>query len=78
MCVLSLTRWPTILFGMAHRIRESTLLVGDKITRTKKEAGLGIRPTRDSNTALLGNLVWDLQTRPNKLWVSLLFEKYVE
>lgn len=50
----------------------------DKIIRPKKEGGLGIRAARESNIALLGKLVWDMQQNPNKLWVSMLRQKYVK
>lgn len=45
----------------------------DKITKSKKEGRLGVRAVRDSNMALLGKLVWDMQQNPNKIWVSMLY-----
>lgn len=54
-------------------------LVGwDKVTRAKKEGGLGVRAARDSNMALLGKLVSDMQQNPTKIWVSMLSNKYVK
>lgn len=57
---------------------KSIHLVGwDKITKPKKEGGLGIRMARESNTAMLGKLVWDLHSSADKLWVTLMKHKYV-
>ena len=47
-----------------------------KITSPKHQGGLGIRKARDTNTCLLGKLVWDMVQSTNKLWVSLLSDKY--
>jgi hypothetical protein len=53
-------------------------LVGwDKITQPKKNGGLGIRTARDSNTMMLGKLVWDIHSKQDKLWVKLITDKYV-
>lgn len=53
------------------------LVAWDKVSRPRKEGGLGIRVARDMNTALLGKLVWDMLHNPHKLWVSLLSHKYL-
>jgi len=37
---------------------------------------LGIRAAREANTSLLGKLVWDMVQSADKLWVSLLSNKY--
>jgi len=47
-----------------------------KISLPKNLGGLGIRAAREANTSLLGNLVWDMVQSINKLWVSLLLNKY--
>jgi hypothetical protein len=53
-------------------------LVGwDKINQPKKNGGLGIRTVRDSNTAMLGKLVWDIHSKRDNLWVKLITDKYV-
>jgi hypothetical protein len=53
-------------------------LVGwEKITQSRKLGGLGIRTARDSNTAMLGKLVWDIHSKQDKLWVNLITQKYV-
>lgn len=49
----------------------------DKLTLPKKMGGLGFRRARETNTALLGILVWDMQQNNQKLWVEVLHEKYV-
>lgn len=54
-------------------------LVGwDNITLPRKLGGLGIRKTRKANTAMLGNLVWDVHTDSDKLWVQISRHKYVK
>ncbi|KEH41052.1 hypothetical protein MTR_1g041340 [Medicago truncatula] len=55
----------------------SILLGWDKITRSQKVGGLGNRRARESNTAMLGKLVWDIYCNSDKLWVSLLRHRYV-
>ena len=47
-----------------------------KISLPKNLGGLGIRAARKANTSLLGKLVWDMVKSINKLWVSLLLNKY--
>jgi hypothetical protein len=47
-----------------------------RISLPKNLGGLGIQTAREANTSLLGKLVWDLVQSTNKLWVSLLSNKY--
>ena len=47
------------------------------LTRPKKRGGLGIRRARWTNTALLGKIIWDMLSKPGKLWVQLLSSKYL-
>lgn len=52
-------------------------LVGwNKVSRPNRDGGLGVRPTRLCNIALLGKMVWDLTNSPNKLWVQLISQNY--
>ncbi|PNX93586.1 ribonuclease H, partial [Trifolium pratense] len=47
-------------------------LVGwEKIAQPKKNGGLGIRSARESNTAMLGKLVWDIHSKKDKLQETL-------
>lgn len=46
------------------------------ITKLRRLGGLGVRIARKHIVALLGKLVWDIINSPNKLWVSLLLDKY--
>jgi len=48
-----------------------------KVTTPKHLGGLGIRTARETNTSLLGKLVWDMVQSSNKLWVQLLSNKYI-
>lgn len=47
------------------------------ITKPKKEGRLGVRKVRESNTAMLGKLVWELHSQHDKPWVNMLLSKYV-
>src|ERR1044072_6381284 len=47
-----------------------------KISRPKRFGGLGVRQARLTNTAMLGNLVWDLVNNSNKLWVRFFRGAY--
>jgi len=50
----------------------------NKIIQPRNKGGLGIRTARLQNTALLGKLVWSLLQSEDKLWVSLLEDKYLK
>ena len=45
--------------------------------KVKHLGGLGIHTARETNTSLLGKLVWDMVQSTNKLWVHLLSNKYI-
>lgn len=47
------------------------------ITKPKSHEGLGVRITCDSNTTMLGKLVWDIHSNFDKLWVNILKNKYL-
>jgi len=49
----------------------------NKVTTPKHLGGLGIRTARETNTSLLGKLVWDMVQSSSKLWVQLLPNKYI-
>lgn len=53
------------------------LVAWEKITKSKKLGGLGLRIVRETNTALLGKLVCDMQQKSSKVWVEVLEGKYV-
>lgn len=50
----------------------------NKISRPKKVGGLRVRAVRETNSALLSKLVWDMLSPPDKLWVKLLTKKCVK
>lgn len=54
------------------------LVSWDKISLPKRFGGLGLRKARDVNISLLGKLVFQLQYKARKLWVSLLSCKYIQ
>lgn len=43
---------------------------------TPKKGGLGIRPLRQMNNALLGKLLWRIGEDTNSLWRSVILAKY--
>lgn len=50
----------------------------DKLAKPKTEGGLGVRPSRDNNTAVLGKLVWEMHQHSPKLWAPMLHGKYIK
>lgn len=54
-------------------------LVGWKtITKLKSHTGNEMRLTRESNTTMLGKVVWDIHSNCDKLWVNVLKNKYLD
>jgi ribonuclease HI len=49
-----------------------------KITQPRKFGGLGVRCARSQNVALLGKLIWEILQSPDKLWVSLFRDRYLQ
>jgi len=50
----------------------------EKITKSKKNGGLGVRIVRKQNIALLGKLVWDMFKPSNHLWSQILSTRYLQ
>lgn len=65
-------------FGRVIRTRSMHMVGWSKITKPKKYGGLGGRIARHHNTTLLGKMVCDVVTCPDKLRVSLLKSFYIE
>lgn len=49
-----------------------------KVTRARIHGGLGVFSARFQNVALLGKLSWNLIQHSDKLWVTLLSDKYLK
>jgi len=49
----------------------------EKITKSKKNGGLGVRIARKQNIALLGKLVWDMFKPSNHLLSQILSARYL-
>ena len=47
-----------------------------KVTKAKKEGGLGIQIARGRNTLLLAKLNWRFHEEKEALWVKFLRKKY--
>ena len=52
------------------------LVSWSKITKPKKEGGLGIQAAKAKNIVLLAKLNWHLASELNSLWAKLLTKKY--
>lgn len=52
------------------------LLSWDKICKPKVDGGLGLRSTREANTAYIMKGIWNFCSQSDSLWVSLLRNKY--
>lgn len=48
------------------------------ITRSMGLGGLGIRRLKDWNLSFMAKLGWIILTKPNKIWVRVLNEKYLK
>lgn len=57
---------------LRKREKKKTHLIGwDKITKSKKEGGIGIKTNCLQNAAFMSKLRWDLQINTPKPWVTL-------
>ena len=63
-------------WGSSDNKKKLHLVGWSKVTRPKKEGGLGIQAARAKNIALLAKLNWRLATEPNSLWAKVLTQKY--
>lgn len=54
------------------------LVKWDTVTLPRSHGGLGVCQAREANISLLGKLVWDTMHRPDKLWVQLVRDKYMD
>ena len=47
-----------------------------KVCISKEEGGLGIRPLKETNVALLGKWLWRIGDGTEGLWKQVIFSKY--
>ena len=66
----------TFLWGSTTEQRKQHLISWKKVYLPKKEGGLGIRSSRDMNTALLAKIGWRLLEDKTSLWAKVLRSKY--
>lgn len=64
------------LWGSSKNKKKLHLVGSSKITKPKKEGGLGIQAAKAKSIALLAKLNWRLATEPNSLWAKVLTQKY--
>lgn len=77
-CML-LTNCAKISFGGDREDkRKIHLIKWSEVCMPRVNGGLGIRMARDFNNALLAKLAWQLVTNANKLWVTVIKEKYIK
>lgn len=48
-----------------------------KVTKSKKDGGLGLQPTKEKNTTLLAKLNWRMHHEKESLWAQVLTHKYI-
>nr|KYP65031.1 Transposon TX1 uncharacterized [Cajanus cajan] len=66
-----------MLWAKADNTRFWSPVSWDVVTQSKELGGLGVREARRVNVSLLGKLVWDLLSDPQKPWVQLLSNLYL-
>lgn len=49
----------------------------ETITQSRARGGLGVRKAREANISLLGKHIWEVIHNPDKLWVKLMTNKYL-
>ena len=52
------------------------LIAWDKVTKAKKQGGLGFKNLRQQNKAFIMKLCWSLLTKRHALWVQCIWAKY--
>ncbi|XP_056692237.1 uncharacterized protein [Spinacia oleracea] len=65
------------LWNKPDQNRYMSRLSWDKITSSVTYGGLGIRRLKEWNLAFMAKLGWTIPTKPDKLWVKLFKEKYI-
>lgn len=59
-----------------HKEKGMHMVNWKTITKPCRWGGLGVRVARNQNIVLLGKLIWELISTPDKLWVSVMNGKY--
>ena len=65
------------IWGGSNNKRGMHLVNRTKITKPKASGGLGIRTASDMNMALIGKLAWRFLTEHEKVWIQVLYKKYL-
>nr|KYP57384.1 Putative ribonuclease H protein At1g65750 family [Cajanus cajan] len=66
-----------MLWAKSDNTRFWSLVSWEVVTQPKELGGLGVREARRVNVSLLGKLVWDMLSAPQKPWVHLLSNLYL-
>lgn len=64
------------IWGDDDQQRKVHLLSWGKICKPKENGGLGFRSTRIANSALIMKAIWNLCTKPEDLWCTIIRKKY--
>ena len=64
------------LWGSSDAAKKMHWVGWQKVTRTKKEGGLGLQSAKGRNTSLLAKLNWRFHSEKETLWARVLRNKY--
>lgn len=64
------------IWGDEVNHRRIHLLSWDKLCKPKKEGGLGLRSSREANSALMLKAIWNLCSNPKDMWSAVIRHKY--
>ena len=64
------------LWGLSDNKRKLHLISWKKITKPKKDGGLGLQATKEKNMVLLAKLNWRFRKESDSLWAKVLSKKY--
>ena len=64
------------LWGSSDTVRRIHWVGWDKVTKSKKNGGIGLQSTKGRNVALLSKLNWRFNTEREAIWVQVLKKKY--
>lgn len=66
------------LWASNAEVRKIHLVGWRRVTRSKRENGLGLRTARLNNEALLAKLCWNILQNKNSMWFDLVKAKYLK
>ncbi|KAI9073167.1 hypothetical protein K1719_044873 [Acacia pycnantha] len=64
------------LWSQEEEVKKMHLIAWDKITKAKKQGGLGFKNLRRQNKAFIMKICWNLLTNKDTLWARCIWSKY--